>query len=78
MSRKYDHIPVEEDNIRRMVECGLKKIPPQANDALETPITVEELRSAVKHGKAKKAPGRDGICNEFFQHTWEVIKNMLT
>jgi hypothetical protein len=58
-----------------MVSCGLNKISPQANDALEEPITMEELLAAVSNGKANKSPGHDGICNEFFQTAWEVIKH---
>ena len=42
---------------------------------LERMITVEELKVAVHQGKMWKAPGYDGICNEFFLYTWDVTKH---
>jgi hypothetical protein len=38
---------------------------------------MEELKTAVKQGKQKKASGIDGICHELFQKTWETTKNDL-
>jgi hypothetical protein len=52
-------------------------IPPDANAALEMPITLEELDIALKQGKKQKAPICDGICHEFFLHTWNTIKDDL-
>jgi hypothetical protein len=44
---------------------------------LEESITLEELRTAVATGKARKAPECDGISHEFFKITWEVTKQEL-
>jgi hypothetical protein len=54
------------------MEGGLSKLPPQATEILEEPITLQELRIAVRAGKARKAPECDGISHEFFKSTWEV------
>jgi hypothetical protein len=35
---------------------------------------MEEIGPAVKKGAGKKAPGRDGICIEFFKLNWDTIK----
>jgi hypothetical protein len=45
--------------------------------SLETTITLQEIHIAVKQGKKRKAPGCDGICHDFFLHTWDVIKDNL-
>jgi hypothetical protein len=52
-----------------MLDCGLKKLPSIAANILEEPITLEELRTAVATGKARKAHGCDGISHEFFKIT---------
>jgi hypothetical protein len=47
-------------------------------DALEKPITLEKLQIAVNKRGGNKAPGRDGMCLEFFKATWGFVKgNML-
>jgi hypothetical protein len=52
-------------------------LPPVANRSLETTITLEEIHVAVQQGKKQKAPGCDGICHDFFLHTWDMIKDDL-
>jgi len=74
MKHKYDCIPTSEENIQRLFECELREIPDSANAALEEPITTKELYNAITQGKPHKAPGRDGICLEFYKKTWEKIK----
>jgi hypothetical protein len=46
----------------------------EAHKDLEHVVTINELKIAVHQGKKRKAPARDGICNEFFQYTWDVTK----
>ena len=77
MQHKYDSIHTSEESMRRLLECGLRAIPEGANAALEEPITTDELTDAVKQGKPHKAPGRDGICLEFYKKPWETIKQGL-
>ena len=54
------------------------KIPEDANTLLDNPITLEEVREAVKKGKRHKSPGPDGICHEFFIKKWDIVKEDLT
>jgi len=35
---------------------------------------MEEIKAAVNKGAGKKAPGRDGICLEYFKTNWDMIK----
>jgi len=74
MRQKYDHISVNVESISQMAALGLNNPPPNANAALEEPITLEELLLAVKKRKANKSPGREGIYQEFFKTTWEWFK----
>jgi hypothetical protein len=61
-----------------MVSCGMPKIPEDANTVLDHPITMEEVREAVKKGKRHKSPGPDGICHEFLIKMWDVVKDDMT
>jgi hypothetical protein len=36
---------------------------------------MDELKLAVHQGKKRRAPGIDGICLEFYQHTWDTTKH---
>ena len=51
-----------------------KTLPSAANTILDAPVTMEELHLAVRSRKPNKAPGGDGICQEFFKLTWEKTK----
>jgi hypothetical protein len=42
---------------------------------LDLAITAEELRLMILNGANNKAPGRDGICLEFFKEQWERVRN---
>jgi exonuclease III len=74
---KYNTIITDNDSIQRIARGIGKKVPPEANTAFESPISMEELHAAIKQGKKGKAPGYDGISHDFFQLSWEVIKNDL-
>jgi hypothetical protein len=45
----------------------IKKIPQDAANAMDIPITMDELWCAVRKGKSNKAPGADGISQDFFK-----------
>ena len=66
MKKKYSIITVDDDSLNRILQHTRKTVPPLATEALDMPITMEELRIAVKQGKKLKAPGYDGICHDFF------------
>jgi hypothetical protein len=56
MKKKYDTIQVDSDSVYRMLQILNKHIPQEANDALDAPITMDELHIAVKQGKNTKHP----------------------
>jgi hypothetical protein len=45
--------------------------------AFEAVITSGELHYAIKRGKKNKAPGFEGICQEFLQTFWVKTKDEL-
>ena len=77
MQHKYDRTATTEDSMKRLLECGLRAKPESANASLEEHITMDELTYAVKQSKPNKAPGRDGICLEFYKIKWETTKQDL-
>jgi hypothetical protein len=76
MTKKYNTIIID-DSILCIARDIEEKVPPEATPAFETPISMEELQAAVKQGKKRKAPGYDGINHDFFQLSWEAIKDCL-
>ena len=75
MRSKYDDIAVDAGSVKHMARVGTKTIPAEVKDYLDLPVTLEELHLAVRKGKVQKAPGSDGICQEFFRTTWETTKH---
>ena len=51
MCCKYDHITIDDKCVRRITDCGLRTIPPAANEALEEPITMDELLQTIQKAK---------------------------
>jgi len=46
-------------------------------DFLGTPIAEEGLKAAVSKGACNKAPGSDGICQDFFKVNWKNFKDVM-
>ena len=42
---------------------------------MEYEIKLEDLENIVKKSENNKSPGLDGICYEFYKHTWSIIKH---
>ena len=74
LATKYKKIQIDVMSLRKMVSCGMLKIPDSANTELENTITMEELLEAVKKEKEHKSPDQDGIYHEFLRRMWDVIK----
>jgi hypothetical protein len=77
LQTKYADI---EGAMREDVKMGraLKnKVTQEGNDALVETLRMDELEAAVKSGKNRKAPGRDGICQEFLKANWITIKHEM-
>jgi hypothetical protein len=74
---KYDRRPACVESMTRLLSVGIKIIPQGANSALEEPITLDELEKAIRQAKPNKAPGRDGICTEFYKAMWGTVQRDL-
>jgi hypothetical protein len=74
---KHGIIPIHQKCLNSVMSHTTARLPEAANFAFETPITPGELHYAIKQGKKNKAPGFDGICQEFFHTFWEVTKTEL-
>jgi hypothetical protein len=76
---KYDTLLTCPDSTDTILGHIHEKLPEAAKDAFECPITEGEILHAIAHGKKKKkASGPDGICHEFYQTYWEVIRKEFT
>jgi len=58
-----------------MEDDGHRHLPLGWRDFLDTPITEEELKAALSKGPCNNAPGRYGICVEFFKVNLYSIKS---
>jgi hypothetical protein len=68
---------VDEDSVKCMANALNKTLLQGANNALDAPVTMEELPLAVRSRQTLKTPGIEGICQEFFKLTWETMKHLL-
>ena len=62
LETKYSLPQMNNRSFQKLVTCDMSKIPEDANNEIDHPITTEELREAVNKGKRHKSPGPDGIC----------------
>ncbi|KAJ9562981.1 hypothetical protein OSB04_008141 [Centaurea solstitialis] len=51
-----------------------RKLSPQDAAFLESPITMEEIKSAVWSCAGSKAPGPDGLSFSFIKKFWDIVK----
>ena len=65
MRNNYVDIPVDEDSVKHMAAVGNKTLPRELKYTLDLPITMVGLHLAMGKGSAHKAPGSDGVCQEF-------------
>jgi hypothetical protein len=68
MYKKFGNITIEYDSLRRLLDVRHNILPKKATEAIDGPITMEELKRAVQKGKPNKAPGWDGISQDFQNH----------
>ena len=63
---KHCNIPSDACSYKTPISCGVPQTVRQAK-GLDLPITMEELHDAVRKAKRNKAPGPDGMCQEFYK-----------
>jgi hypothetical protein len=66
LETKYADIEVDMREAVKKGRALKNKVAQEANDAPVETLTMDELEADVKSGKNRKAPGRDGIRQEFF------------
>jgi hypothetical protein len=74
LQRKYDTTQVDDRSVTQMEQAVQRMLAPEWRDYLDVPTMEEELKAAVRNGACNKAPGKDGICLEFFKVNWDSIK----
>jgi hypothetical protein len=77
MYEKFGNIATDNDSLRQLLSDTHNILPQEAAEAMDAPITMDELRRAVQKGKPNKAPGLDGISQDFFKTMWDTIKHEL-
>jgi hypothetical protein len=77
MDAKYARKHIDTEALQAILRVIHTVLPTEACSDLERDINIEELQNAVKQGKPRKAPGIDGLNNEFSLHTWEITKGDL-
>jgi hypothetical protein len=60
-----------------MAMAGRNRLAEGRKEVLDVPITLDELQRAVNKGEGNKAPGRDGMCLEFFKATQGDLKGEM-
>jgi hypothetical protein len=71
MYKKFDRITIDYDSLQRLLDGRNNTLPN------ETTVAMDKLKRAVMKGKPNKAPGWDGISNDFFRTVWDTIKHEL-
>jgi hypothetical protein len=64
---------VDDESFEQLATTIHHTLTGDANDVLNAPVTLEELRCAVKKGKPNKAHGSDGMSQNFFKAAREII-----
>jgi len=77
LREKYKVIEADTTNVKEIMDNIQTKIHREAKEAMEAPIMMGELETAVRMGKSNKTPGSDGINTEFFKIMWNTIKSDL-
>ena len=53
------------------------KLPDNARESCEGPITVEEVKKALTSMENNKSPGIDGLSTNFYKHFWPLLCEKL-
>ena len=70
----FDEQPIEHEKARAYVEeINLKQLSDEKKQALDKPVTLEELGRALQIMHNNKAPGTDGFPTEFFKVFWKEL-----
>lgn len=71
------HFDQEMIDTTYLEELNLSRLKPHDAEVLESPITIDEIKEAVKSLKRNKTPGLDGLSAEFYQFFWVKLGPFL-
>lgn len=64
-------VPLDEVALEKVLQAQVKTIPKEAQEAMEQPVTLEELFVVATQLNKQKVPGRDGLPIEFSLAVWD-------
>lgn len=70
-------VPPNEVALLKVFEAHTKVIPKATREAMELPITLEELHKVAKAMAKKRVPGKDGLSMEIFRALWDQVGPLL-
>jgi hypothetical protein len=73
MKLKFNTIPVQHDSFERIAEAIHNTLPQYTNEALDAPVTTEEMYRALKKGEKIRLPARMESAKIFFKEAWELV-----
>lgn len=76
MTRRFATTRIDERCMQDIEKIGGRTLTKEQQHTLAAPITREEVQQAIFGGQRKKAPGGDGVSLEFFQETWDALKEV--
>ena len=69
-----ENVSLEKINNYLQKFQNLKKVNKEQQNFCDKAISKNELREVVKNLKKNKAPGLDGLTNEFYQTFWDILE----
>lgn len=79
----YKHLYTSESNTDPtnfdlfLKHLDLPKLNDSQRDILDSPLTTEELKSALDSMNSNKAPGLDGIPPELLKALWDIVAPLI-
>jgi hypothetical protein len=73
----FDNQPVHSQCLTQVGALIPAHLSPLVIEQLTLPLTMPELRNAVRGGALQKSPSADGIAHEFYTHNWDILKSDL-
>lgn len=68
-----DNYPKDKDIKQFLTSLNLPQISPEQKDILDTPLSIDEIQSALNKMPNNKVPGPDGFPAEFYKHFWSIL-----
>lgn len=73
----YSAQPCDKTARDQFLSVDTPKLPVNARESCEGPITVEELKKALTSMENNKSPGIDGLSTNFYKHFWPLLCEKL-